>query len=320
LINTGTQSSAAQQSYLTFTNSLLQVANASAPGCVVTNTLSSDTSTFDTVLQNEVCNSSSPCDLGGRVAPPGSIAFASGALVNPVATGDFRVARLAFCATGQGTARVHWQFSPPAPSTRDSEILDSAGAIVSNPGLYTDVTVDIVPDAVLVGHVTWQGRPAQPSVLQQLPITLTLKSGGTEVNYSVQNTDANGYFTVSVGTLPGGTYNWRVKGPKYLANAGSVTLPGAGETDFEIGLMFAGDANNDNIVTAIDFTILRASYGKIVGQPGYDDRADFTGDQVINVQDFVLIKTNFNHAGAPPLGFSRIGALLAMSWGRWSSR
>src|SRR5207253_7460013 len=49
---------------------------------------------------------------------------------------------------------------------------------------------------VLVGHVTWQGRPAQPDPLQQLPITLTLKSGAMEVNYSSRNTDANGFFTV----------------------------------------------------------------------------------------------------------------------------
>src|SRR4051794_35774860 len=29
----------------------------------------------------------------------------------------------------------------------------------------------------LVGHVTWQGHPAQPNALQQMPITITLKLG-----------------------------------------------------------------------------------------------------------------------------------------------
>src|SRR5205823_2963885 len=72
------------------------------------------------------------------------------------------------------------------------------------------------PQARIVGHVTWQGRAAQPNALQQLPITLTLKSGTTEVNYPVQNTDASGFFTQVI-TLPNGAYNWRVKGPKYLA-------------------------------------------------------------------------------------------------------
>src|SRR5205085_1348477 len=54
---------------------------------------------------------------------------------------------------------------------------------------------------ILVGHVDWQGRPAQPDPLQQLPITLTLKSGSTEINYTGLTTDASGYFTVSVDGL-----------------------------------------------------------------------------------------------------------------------
>src|ERR1043165_3521332 len=62
--------------------------------------------------------------------------------------------------------------------------------------------------ALLVGHVTWQGRPTQPNARQQFPITLTLKLGATEINYPVQTTDANGFFTVSVDGLPNGTYHW----------------------------------------------------------------------------------------------------------------
>ena len=107
-----------EQTGLTFTNSLLQVASASTGACgVVSTTVVADPSTFDAELQNEVCNSSSPCDFGRIIAPPASIAFASSALANPPANGDFRVARITFCAAAQGTARLHWQFSPPAPGT-----------------------------------------------------------------------------------------------------------------------------------------------------------------------------------------------------------
>ena len=152
----------------------------------------------------------------------------------------------------------------------------------------------------LVGHVTWQGRPAQPSSLQQLPITLTLKQGNTEVNYSVQETDASGYFTVPVGGMSG-TYSWRVKGAKFLANAGNLVLS-APTVNAEMGLMRAGDATNDNIVNAADFNIVRSALGKSQGQPGYDDRADFTGDQLVNVADFNLLRANFGQFGAPPAG------------------
>ena len=37
-------------------------------------------------------------------------------------------------------------------------------------------------------------------------------------------TDASGSFTVPVAGLAQGMYNWRVKGPKYLANAGTLLL------------------------------------------------------------------------------------------------
>jgi Dockerin type I domain len=149
--------------------------------------------------------------------------------------------------------------------------------------------------------VTWQGRPAQPNALQQLPITLTLKLGATEVNYPVTTTDASGFFVVAVGGLPNGTYDWRVKGPLYLANAGTVPLTGALTTSAEMGLLRAGDCNNDNLVSAPDFIILKNTFGKASGDPGYDDRADFTGDQVVNAPDFSLMRSNFGLGGPPPI-------------------
>ena len=154
---------------------------------------------------------------------------------------------------------------------------------------------------ILVGHLNWQGRPAQPSSLQQLPVTITLKTGAFEVNYPVRTTDASGFFTVPVSSLANGAYTWRVKGPKYLANAGPVNLNGSAVTTVEMGLLRVGDANNDNVVNVNDFTIMKSTFGKSVGQLGYDDRADFTGDQLVAVSDFTLLKGSFGLSGAPPL-------------------
>ena len=153
----------------------------------------------------------------------------------------------------------------------------------------------------LVGHVTWQGRPAQPDPLQQLPVSITLKSGATEINFANVTTDASGFFTVSVAGLPDGTYAWRAKGPRYLAASGSINLQGAQITQQEMGVMRAGDANNDNRVNIADFGIVKNSFGTSAGQSGYDDRADFTGDQVINANDFNMVKNNFGQAGSGPL-------------------
>ena len=153
--------------------------------------------------------------------------------------------------------------------------------------------------AVLQGHVTWEGRPAQPHAANQLPITLTLKMGATVANYPDRVTDANGVFTVPVGTLPNGVYTWWVKGPRWLAASGSVTLSGAPVTQQEMGLQRAGDVDNNNLVDATDFTLLRGTFGPVCGQPVYDDRADFTSDCLVDITDFTLQRANFGLAGPP---------------------
>src|SRR5205823_1632017 len=106
------------------------------------------------------------------------------------------------------------------------------------------------------------------------------------------------FFTVTVG-LPDRTYPWWFKAPKWLATSGSLTISG-GTSNPELGVQRAGDANNSDIVESQDFVILKATFGKQQGDPGYDPRADFNNDTLINVSDFNLQKTNFGHAGSGP--------------------
>ncbi len=164
------------------------------------------------------------------------------------------------------------------------------------------ITSTPTPIPVLIGHVNWQGPPAQPNARQQQPITLTLKLGATEVNYPSQSTDASGFFTVSLGSLPAGAYEWRAKGPKYLAGSGVVNLVGAPGTQVEMGLMRAGDANNDNLVSVADANIVRRTFGLCIGDVGYDARGDFDNSNCVSVVDFNLLRSNFGFGGAPPIG------------------
>jgi len=129
-INSGSNIVTGQQSYLTFTNSLLQVVNSNQPGCVLTNTVTPDYTTFEAGLANRADNGT------------GEITYASGTFGSG-AVGDFRVARITFCATAAGDAIIHWQFSSP----RNSEIIDNNSAVVSNPALYQDVIVHIISAA-----------------------------------------------------------------------------------------------------------------------------------------------------------------------------
>lgn len=46
---------------------------------------------------------------------------------------------------------------------------------------------------------------------------------------------------------------------------------------------------------------MKNSFGRAFGDPDYDDRADLTGDQVVNVADFTFLRNNFGLSGAPPI-------------------
>jgi hypothetical protein len=121
------------------------------------------------------------------------------------------------------------------------------------------------------------------------------------LDYPTQDTDHRGLFTNTVAGLPLGSYRWRVKGPKYLANSGIISLTGARITNVEMGLLRVGDCDNDNVVGITDFNILRLTFGRSVGQSGYDDRANFDGNQVVNIFDFNLLRANFGRGGSPPI-------------------
>jgi subtilisin family serine protease len=150
------------------------------------------------------------------------------------------------------------------------------------------------------GHVLLQGRPAPPDPRWSVPVTLTLRlsPAGPTTEYTGITTDNSGYFTVTAPTP--GTYDWRVKNPQTIANAGTVSLS-LGTNAVEMALLVAGDINNDNCINVLDFSILKGTFGKSDGNPGYDARGDLNSDNTVNIADFNLLKTNFGLCGAGPL-------------------
>jgi hypothetical protein len=68
-----------------------------------------------------------------------------------------------------------------------------------------------------------------------------------------------------------------------------------------MGLLRAGDCDNNNLINVLDFNIVKGTFGKGSGDPGYDDRADFDGNLLVNILDFNLLKGNFGTSGAPPI-------------------
>ena len=54
-----------------------------------------------------------------------------------------------------------------------------------------------------------------------------------------------------------------------------------------------GDVNLDTHVDAADVLILSGSWGKSVGEPGYDPAANINGDGSVDVSDLLLLATNY---------------------------
>src|SRR5207253_2786645 len=86
----------------------------------------------------------------------------------------------------------------------------------------------------------------QTNSLQQLPVTLTLKTDKTEVNYPRQITYGGGFFTVPVDGLAGGTYNWQVKGSNGR-NGGARALP---QCSYGASLLTSSGGEGDTAVPA----------------------------------------------------------------------
>jgi hypothetical protein len=173
-----------------------------------------------------------------------------------------------------------------------------------------DGTVDIGADEfVLVpgtvsGLVTLQGVSNHSAL-----ITFELRQPGTTVIVANASNDEDGgtpgtQITTGVdgsytlNNVHSGTYDLTAKGAKWLRRKQSNISVSAGETTTVDFLnLKGGDADNTNSVNVLDLNILKATYGKSSGNPGYDGRADFNKTNSVNVLDLNILKSNYGKSG-----------------------
>lgn len=78
-------------------------------------------------------------------------------------------------------------------------------------------------------------------------------------------------------SLPGSVSTYSVN---YVSALGASTTASS---------ILPGDLNGDGVVNCADLTLVKASFGKKLGQPGFDPRADVNGDGVVNVLDLSAV-------------------------------
>jgi hypothetical protein len=225
----------------------------------------------------------------------GYINFAAGKLTAPYPSGDFELVTIRLKAkeaeTPEAGTPLGFVFNPP----RVTDATFSGESVFDH---AEDGVVHISAGALVKGSVELQGRPSapDPSWETDVYVSFTVPSE-TEPRYSFETTtDQNGEF--EVGLIDPADYEMRVKGTKTLQNLISVSLA-PGENSVDAGELLEGDANDDNCVTILDFSILAGTFGKCEGDSGFDSRADFNQDSCVTILDFSLLATNFGQCGAP---------------------
>ena len=154
--------------------------------------------------------------------------------------------------------------------------------------------------ACITGTVHLDGRPAIPHASHVTTATLTLfrvDCPQTQPDVRSVVTDDSGVFNLC--DVPPGTYDIVVKTYNTLANRTNGVVLAAGSTRVDLGELRCGDANNDNRVTVLDFSLLATTFGSAGGSSNYDDRPDFDGNGSVNLSDFWLLATHFGDLGAP---------------------
>jgi hypothetical protein len=168
--------------------------------------------------------------------------------------------------------------------------------IVTVPGMVSgSVALEDTLPANLSTQMTFELRqPGTTTIIANAFPDEDPNKPGTQVT-TAPNTGA---YTLKV--VPVGTYDIGVKGSKWLRKVlTNVAVQSWVTTTATAVLLYGGDANDSNTVNIQDLNILKATYGKSKGQPGYDDRANFNNDNSVNIVDLTILQRHYGESGDP---------------------
>jgi dockerin type I repeat protein len=151
--------------------------------------------------------------------------------------------------------------------------------------------------ATIQGTVHLEGRPNPPNASWNTVVHVQLTATGTNLLLAdvSPSTDSNGVFTVPC--LSPGFVDICIKQSHTLQNCFTNIGLSPGTNVLDFGSLHEGDANNDNCVTILDFSILSTTFQRCTADTGFDSRADFNQDGCVTILDFSLLASDFQRCG-----------------------
>lgn len=151
-----------------------------------------------------------------------------------------------------------------------------------------------VVNPTITGTITLQNWTASPS-LKNATIEIRNVGSGSNLISQVVSLNGSGGYSFQP-NLSAGTYDMYAKADHWLKRkVGSVVVTNV-STTVNYSLV-NGDCDNDNEVTLVDGGIIAATFGKALGDAGYDARADLDGDDEVTLVDWGIYSANFGDAG-----------------------
>jgi hypothetical protein len=183
----------------------------------------------------------------------------------------------------------------------------------TGPGIGTlspSITIDIEP------AVTLTALSVSPSMIYfhsaggQIPLTVTgtfVDGSVLDISLSAHTQYSSNDTTIAVVDRTGivtavGPGNTRAT--EIIVGYGNLSVPVPVSTTALVGAL-PGDLDGDGEVDCDDLAIVKASFGKRSGQPGFDPRADTNHDGVVNVQDLSFVAQHLPAGTHCPLGTRR---------------
>lgn len=180
--------------------------------------------------------------------------------------------------------------STPLPTRTPTPTFTSTLAPTRVP-TFTPTSTMVAPAlASLRGIIDLQARPPRPNSAWSVPLVFELWSGDRLLSGpATLITNDSGEFVLS--DLAPGLYDLRIKNPHTLANLKRAILVAPGLNTVSLGMLLEGDANDDNVIDIVDFSLLRAVFGT------GNMNADFNQDGIVDVFDFSLFRSHFGLCG-----------------------